>query len=81
MEKGNAVDAVAAVPVHAIESLGDRVTTFATSAVVDVTTETAESLRSKLVDKVADAAIDQARERLDRQAGKDDPGSRRPDSD
>ncbi|MBM7785519.1 hypothetical protein [Tenggerimyces flavus] len=78
MEKGNAVDAV---PVQAIESVGDRVTTFATSAVVDVTTDTAESLRSKLVDKVADAAIDEARERLDRQAGKDEFGPRRPDSD
>lgn len=78
MEKGNAVDAV---PVHAIEGVGDRVTAFATSAVVDVTTDTADSLRTKLVDKVADAAIDEARERLDRQAGKDDSGPRRPDSD
>ena len=74
MEKGNAVDtsAISAVPVQAIESAGDRLMAV-TTAVVDVTTDTAESLRDKVIDKAADAAIEEVQRRKE--------SSQRPETD
>jgi hypothetical protein len=86
MEKGNAVEsAVGAVPVHAIEGAGDRLMAV-TTAVVDVTADTAGTLRDKVIDKVADAAIDEVERRRESPPGKgnsalDERWSQRPEND
>jgi hypothetical protein len=72
MEKGNAVDPAAALgAVRAIDGVGDRVTKAATTAVIDVTAGTAESMRNKLVDRATDAALDGMRDRIKPASGED----------
>lgn len=75
MEKGNAADpaaVLAAVP--AVQGAGERVT----SAVVSVTADTAESVRGKLIDTAATAAVDEVRERIRRDDPADDTGTGSP---
>jgi hypothetical protein len=69
MEKGNAVDPAAVLAAVPVGGIGDRVT----SAVLDVTAETADSIRGKLIETGSTAAVDELRERIRPASGRDEP--------
>jgi len=76
MEKGNAAGLVAAVPGVAEAMQGGGLverTTTVTSVLADAGSGAATSIRNKLMDKGADAALDEARDRLRRDKSGEEP--------